>query len=115
MSLSLVSLDQSDRYASEFPEDSGEAESLLQDMGITHIISLSPAQLQLPPNVTSSITHRHVNIPAYEPEALLLALPQICQFISEGINSGGEVLVHCVIESRACIVVSAYCELIPDL
>lgn len=102
-------------HCSEFPDDPLEAEAVLQDLGMTHIISLSPAQLQLPPAVTTVVTHRHVNVPTYKPEALLLALPQICQFIRDAVNGGGRVLVHCAIESRACIVVSAYCALFSSL
>lgn len=93
---------------SEFPDDPQEAEAVLQDLGMTHILSLSPAQMQLPPTLANSVTHRHINIPTYEPEALLVALPQMCQFIRDAISGGGRILVHCAIESRACIVVSSY-------
>jgi len=75
---------------------------------MTHIISLSPAQLQLPTSVTNSVIHQHINIPTFKPESLIVALPQICEFICDAVDGGGQVLVHCVIESRACIVVSAY-------
>jgi hypothetical protein len=96
---------------SDFPDDLQAAEALLYNMGVTHIVSLSPAQLELPNNVMNSITHRHINIPTYRPESVILALSETCDFIHDAINSGGQVLVYCVIESRACIVVTAYCEL----
>jgi hypothetical protein len=96
---------------SEFPDDLQAADALLYNMGMTHVVSLSPAQLELPHNVMNSIIHRHVNIPTYRPESLIVALPEICDFIRDATSSGGQVLVHCVIESRACIVVTAYCEL----
>lgn len=94
---------------SEFPAEVDQAESLLLDLGITHLLSLSPAQLSsavLP----SSTKHFHINVSDHEQTSLLLALPSACKFIQDAISKGGQVLVHCLTESRACVVVCAFCE-----
>lgn len=52
-----------------------------------------------------------MNISNTAPEALLLALPAACDFIHAGLcQRGGGVLVHCRLETRACIIVAAYSE-----
>ncbi|KIK00530.1 hypothetical protein K443DRAFT_679103 [Laccaria amethystina LaAM-08-1] len=93
--------------SSDFPSDSRQAVSLLLDMGVTHILSLSPAEISSAV-VSPVVKHHHLNISNQAPEALLVALPDACKFISDAINADGQVLVHCLIESRACTVVSAY-------
>jgi hypothetical protein len=79
-------------------------------MGVTHILSLSPAEISSAV-VSPVVKHHHLNISNQAPEALLVALPDACKFISDAINADGQVLVHCLIESRACTVVSAYRQL----
>ncbi|KAJ8517744.1 hypothetical protein ONZ45_g5119 [Pleurotus djamor] len=93
--------------SSEFPKDPEQAESLLLDLGITHFISLSPAEVPTNTGNLPSVQYRHVNISS-NPEALLLALPDVCDFIGKALSSGGEVLVHSQSESRACTVACAY-------
>jgi len=92
--------------SSDFPEDPEQAELLLLDLGITHLLSLPPAQSSS--SVLTSVKHNHLNIPSYSQEALLLALPDACKYIHNALEDGGQILVHCLAESRACTVVCAY-------
>ena len=94
---------------SEFPGDADAAESLLLDLGATHLVSISSAQVP-PPNLPSIIQHYFINVPNHAREALLLELPCVCKFIGDAIAGGGQVLVQCRAELRACIVVCAYRE-----
>ena len=52
--------------------------------------------------------NHHVSINSQSPEALLLVLPSICDYIRDSVKNNGLVLLHCRIESRACMVVCAY-------
>ncbi|KAJ6630300.1 protein-tyrosine phosphatase-like protein [Mycena sp. CBHHK59/15] len=89
--------------SSEFPSESDQAESMVSDLGVTHMLSLSPAEV-----VSASVHHRHINIAAHSPDELLLVLPEACGFIQEALNAGGRVLVHSLLEARACTVVGAH-------
>ncbi|KAF8806013.1 phosphatases II [Phlegmacium glaucopus] len=90
---------------SDFPYDPEQAQSLLLEMGVTHQLSISPAEV-VP--TSTSVIHHHVNLNTQSPEALLLALPGICDYICDSVRNDGVVLVHCRIESRACTAVCAY-------
>ncbi|KAG2357210.1 protein-tyrosine phosphatase-like protein [Suillus spraguei] len=92
--------------SSDFPGDPDAAESLLLDLGMTHVLSISSAQLPKPD--LPLFNHCFIDIPNNGREALLLELPTACKFISNAITSGGQVLVQCRVELRACIVVCAY-------
>lgn len=92
--------------SSDFPGDSDAAESLLLDLGMTHVLSISSAQLPKPD--LPLFNHCFINIPNNGREALLLELPTACKFIGDAITGGGQVLVQCRVELRACIVVCAY-------
>ena len=92
---------------SEFPGDADAAESLLLDLGATHLLSISSAQLPKP-SLPSIFQHRFIDVPNSAREALLLELPQMCKFIGDAIAHGSRVLVQCRVELRACIVVCAY-------
>ncbi|KAG6823006.1 hypothetical protein H0H92_011749, partial [Tricholoma furcatifolium] len=93
--------------SSDFPEDVCQAKSFILDSGITHVLSISPAQI-----ASSALTylekHQHIDIPMLRKHALLLALPDACRFIEDAISAGGEVLVHSQVETTACIVVCAF-------
>jgi len=95
---------------SDFPDDPEQAQFLLLEMGITHLLSISPAENS--PSSMSVMDH-HVNVNSQFPEALLLALPSICDYIRDSLKSDGLVLVHCRIESRACTAVCAYRKCFP--
>ncbi|KAH7910329.1 protein-tyrosine phosphatase-like protein [Hygrophoropsis aurantiaca] len=92
---------------SDFPGDPDAAESLLLDTGMTHVLSIASAQLPTP-KLPSNFHHFFIDIPNQAREALLLELPTACRFIGEAIAAGGQVLVQCRVELRACIMVSAY-------
>jgi len=92
---------------SEFPDDPKKAQSLLIEMGVTHLLSIPPENTSTS-IFTSVINHHHVSINNQSPEALLLVLPSICDYIRDSVKNNGLVLVHCRIESRACMAVCAY-------
>ncbi|KAG1843710.1 protein-tyrosine phosphatase-like protein [Suillus tomentosus] len=92
--------------SSDFPGDPDAAESLLLDLGMTHVLSISSAQLPKPD--LPLFNHCFIDIPNNGREALLLELPTACKFIGDAITNGGQVLVQCRVELRACIVVCAY-------
>jgi dual specificity phosphatase 12 len=92
---------------SEFPGDTDAAESLLLDLGVTHLLSISSAQLPKP-NLPSIFQHCFIDVPNNAREALLLELSHVCKFIGDAIAQGGQVLVQCRVEVRACIVACAY-------
>ncbi|GLB34384.1 putative dual specificity phosphatase, catalytic domain [Lyophyllum shimeji] len=93
--------------SSEFPDDPWQAESLILDSGVTHVLSISPAEI--PPATLSSLKqHHHMEIPDQRKDALLVALPGACRSVQDAIKSGGQVLVHSSVESTACIVVCAF-------
>ncbi|KAF8187201.1 protein-tyrosine phosphatase-like protein [Pholiota molesta] len=90
---------------SEFPTDAQQARSLLPGLGITHLLSVSPAKTA--PAVASVADHRRAAVDD-SVEAMLLALPGICAYIRGALDSGGVVLVYSAVESRACVVACAY-------
>ncbi|PFH48983.1 hypothetical protein AMATHDRAFT_122688, partial [Amanita thiersii Skay4041] len=100
--------------SSGFPEDAEQAEALIHDMGVSHMLSLSPSKIPsgIIPNLktttkTTLTRYLHLNISNQQKEDLLVTLPEACQFVCDAVNSGGLVLVHCLVESRACTVVCA--------
>ncbi|KAL4063479.1 hypothetical protein V8B97DRAFT_2026422 [Scleroderma yunnanense] len=93
--------------SSEFPRDPEAAESLLLDLGTTHLLSISSAQLPKP-NIPPNFEHCFIDVPNNARETLLLELPTACQFIGEAIQAGKQVLVQCRVELRACIIACAY-------
>jgi len=90
---------------SDFPDDPEQAQSLLLDIGVTHLLSISPVEHSFS---SSCVMNHHVHINSQSPEAVLLALPGICDYIRDSVKNDGLVLVHCRIESRACTAVCAY-------
>lgn len=77
---------------------------MLLDLGITHFLTLSPAECGT--NIPS-VKYYHKNIGPSK-DSLLLALPEICDFINDAITNDGEVLIYSVVESRACTAACAY-------
>ncbi|KAF5322269.1 hypothetical protein D9619_000122 [Psilocybe cf. subviscida] len=93
--------------SSDFPSDPEQAQSLLLDIGVTHLVSLSPAEISSAATLVTN--HHHISINGHSPEALLLALPDVVSYIQNALKEEGNmVLVHCLIESRVCIAASAY-------
>ncbi|PBK63486.1 phosphatases II [Armillaria solidipes] len=91
--------------SSEFPTDPKQAESLIFELGITHILSLAPTTM---PDLPPSVRHRYFNVHGENRADLLVTLPDCCSFIRDAVADRGVVLVHSIMESRACIVVGAY-------
>jgi dual specificity phosphatase 12 len=99
------------QFISDFPEDSRQAESLVADLGITHILSISPAEI--PPSALTTVlksqTHyQHIEVRNNAKEDLLLALPVAVQFLEHAMTDG-VVLVHSQMEVRVCTVACACC------
>ncbi|KAF8967488.1 protein-tyrosine phosphatase-like protein [Flammula alnicola] len=92
--------------SSEFPSDPGQAQSLLLDLGVSHLLSISPAEVSSA--ASSVVHHHHVSVDNNCPEALLLVLPEISAYVRDALKNDGVVLVHSMIECRACIGVCAY-------
>ncbi|KAL1740055.1 protein-tyrosine phosphatase-like protein, partial [Schizophyllum fasciatum] len=90
----------------DFPEDSDQAESLLATLGVTHMLTLSPACKAPPCSLLTSC--ENIVMSPNRKEELLLALPAVSQYISDAIRGGGIVLVHSEAESKACTAVCAY-------
>ncbi|KAF8191644.1 protein-tyrosine phosphatase-like protein [Mycena galopus ATCC 62051] len=89
---------------SEFPSEPDQVELLLLELGVTHFLSLAPAEVMSTPGVV----HRHIDVPPDTPDELLVALPNVCGFIRDAVAGGGKVLVYSLLEARACTVVGAY-------
>lgn len=92
---------------SEFPNDRDRASCVVAYLGLTHFMTLGSTE-QIPPSL--NVKNRHLDIPKCGPEGLLLNLPDTCRQIQDAIDSDGRVLVYCLAESNAAIVVGAYCE-----
>ncbi|KAF8629543.1 hypothetical protein AX15_003394 [Amanita polypyramis BW_CC] len=90
-----------------FPTDPVQAEALIYELGVTHLLTISPCKI--PPTIPTSTSlseYRHFSL-SNQKSDLLIALPDACSFIRRGIDEGGVVLVHCLVESRACTTVCA--------
>jgi len=94
--------------SSDFPEDPLQAESLIQDLGVTHMISFSPSKI--PPTIptsTSLTKYCHLSLSEKNKEDLLVALPDACRFIHQAIDNDGMVLIHSLMECKAVTVACA--------
>ncbi|KAJ7221508.1 protein-tyrosine phosphatase-like protein [Mycena pura] len=89
--------------SSEFPSEPDKAELTLYEFNITHFLSLGPVEV-----TTVPVIHHRIDIPADAPDELLFALPDACTFIRDALANGGKVLVHSLLETRACTVVAAH-------
>lgn len=92
--------------SSEFPDDVEQADSLLFELGITHLLSISPSTNI--PNLPTHVRHRHISEAQQDHNALLLVLPMLCNFIREAVSEGGVVLVYCEMESKAALAAYGY-------
>ncbi|KAJ8093301.1 hypothetical protein PM082_020787 [Marasmius tenuissimus] len=90
--------------SSEFPDDVKQADSLIKELGITHILTISPCEL---PRLPSSIK-RHDLKSSHQKESLLMFMSEACTFIQEAMAGNGIVLVHSLVECKAAIVVCGY-------
>ncbi|KAF9780038.1 protein-tyrosine phosphatase-like protein [Thelephora terrestris] len=94
--------------SSDFTEDPEEAQWLLHDMGVSHVVSASSSLLQIAKELESFATCRYFDIPDDNIDALTVVLRRICDFLHTAIRNGGRVLVYCSCESRASVIVCAY-------
>ncbi|TFY75105.1 hypothetical protein EWM64_g8907 [Hericium alpestre] len=93
--------------SSDFPRDLDQAACLVSYLGMTHCVSITPAE-EIPACLT--IKRRQLRIPEDKRDQLLLALPDLCKYIEDAISNGGRVLVHCLSESCAATVVCSFRE-----
>lgn len=92
--------------SSGFPKDPEQGNLFLVDISITHFLTVSPSQTMS--IALKSVKHHHINVSNSSQEALLLILPEACDFIRNALAGNGQVLVHCRAEMRACIIVAAH-------
>ncbi|KAF7315003.1 Phosphatases II [Mycena indigotica] len=90
---------------SDFPSDSLQAELLLYELEVTHLLTIGPAQVAAP--LPTSITHQNIDIPPDSSDHSF-CLPSASAFIRDALGSGGRVLVHSLLEARACVAVGGY-------
>ncbi|KAF7298355.1 Phosphatases II [Mycena kentingensis (nom. inval.)] len=85
---------------SEYPSDPLQAELLLYELDVTHFLTIGPSEAQVPTPAT--VKHQHV---AASPGVID---PSACAWIRDTLAGGGRVLVHSLLEARACGIVGAY-------
>ncbi|CAK5279122.1 unnamed protein product [Mycena citricolor] len=90
---------------SDLPTEPYQAELLLYELNVTHLLTLAPADISFP---TTGLVCRHIDVSPEALEEFLFTLPDTCAFISDAIAGGGRVLVHSQVEARACTAVGAY-------
>jgi dual specificity phosphatase 12 len=118
---------------SEFPTDSVEASVLLSELGITHVLSISPEKFSKDVLSANGAVHHSITLRSSTSSGaeLVLALPAAVDFIEDVLGDADErstnflaeggdeddidmlspaVLVHSQMESRATAVVCAYCK-----
>jgi dual specificity phosphatase 12 len=64
----------------------------LQESGITHILSV--LRLPLDQELFRGFTHKVIEVDDFDDENLLEHFPACIQFIQDGLDTGGGVLVH---------------------
>ncbi|TFK23533.1 phosphatases II [Coprinopsis marcescibilis] len=92
---------------SEFPEDRQQGHSLLMNIGITHLVTLSPVDMSCVPCEYGKTTH-HVEVSEQDPDSVLDFLPDAVGFMARAIAQDGRVLIFSENEPRACIAACAY-------
>jgi len=95
--------------SSEFPDDPTQAQSLLLDMGMTHILTTQSGEIS-PKLISpaSGVQLHHLDAKESRPETLLLSLPNACSYIRDAVSNGGQVLVCSSAEWKAAVIVCAY-------
>jgi len=79
--------------------------NVVYDMGVSHIVSLLNGQTK----VFNHVTYLLVPLEDSEEQELLAVLPRIFKFVTEALESGGRVLIHCDQGvNRAAAVTMAY-------
>ncbi|TFK46990.1 phosphatases II [Heliocybe sulcata] len=95
--------------SSEFPDDPTQAQSLLLDMGMTHVLTTRSREIsQKVISPASGVQLTHLDATGSRPESLLLSLANACNYIRDAIGNGGQVLVYSSAEWKAAVIVCAY-------
>ncbi|TFL02049.1 hypothetical protein BDV98DRAFT_566586 [Pterulicium gracile] len=106
--------------SSELPVDPEQADSLLYDHGISHVLALSPVRHLVGSAVViyeSVDTHDHISTApsssqlASQGRIPVIAIPRLtesCRYIQGALEKGGQVLVYAEKESMACAGICAY-------
>ncbi|KAF7356962.1 Sialidase domain-containing protein [Mycena venus] len=93
----------------DFPSNTDHASALLEYLGVTHIVSITPDQISTAQNILKKYSHKHFIIPYTSKESLLLSLPLLCQFVDGALQTkNSHVFLHCMDELRGGIAVCAY-------
>ncbi|KAJ7876284.1 protein-tyrosine phosphatase-like protein [Mycena leptocephala] len=90
-----------------FPSNRNHADALLDRLGVTHIVTITPSPIS--GDILEKYVHKHFIVPPTAKESLLLSLSLLCQFVDgamQGNNS--RVLLHCMDEMRGGIAICAY-------
>lgn len=96
--------------ASDIPEDTQQSSSMMGTLGVTHLITLSPATSYIPPDAVYG-DRLHIDVPQHDPDSIMHLLPQILEFISRALStpdSPNLVLIYSENEPRACLIAAAY-------
>ncbi|KAF9070421.1 protein-tyrosine phosphatase-like protein [Rhodocollybia butyracea] len=89
----------------DFPNEIESAESLIVELGITHLLSIAPSTAI--PNVPH-VQHHHISDAQQDHGVLLLAIPETNNYIKEALATNGVVLVFSSLESKAVLAAYGY-------
>ncbi|KAJ6581101.1 protein-tyrosine phosphatase-like protein [Mycena capillaripes] len=93
----------------DFPSNKDHANALLENLGVTHIVSITPDRISGAPDILEKYVHKHFIVPYTAKEPLLLSLPLLCQFVDDAMQTNNSrVFLHCMDEVRGGIAICAY-------
>ncbi|KAJ7708758.1 protein-tyrosine phosphatase-like protein [Mycena rosella] len=92
----------------DFPSNKTHATALLEHLGVTHIVSITPDNVSRAGDILTGLVHKHFIVSNTSKEALLVVLPLLCQFVTSALADDSRVFLHCMDEVRAGIVICAY-------
>ncbi|KAJ7272589.1 protein-tyrosine phosphatase-like protein [Mycena haematopus] len=92
-----------------FPSNMGHAAALLEHVGVTHIVSITPDAIPGTEPILENYAHKHFIVPYTSKDSLLLSLPLLCQFVNSAMQVNSScVFLHCMDELRGGIAICAY-------
>ncbi|KAJ7849951.1 protein-tyrosine phosphatase-like protein [Mycena olivaceomarginata] len=94
----------------DFTSNTAHGNALLEHLGITHVVSITPDRISGAGDVLSKYVHKHFIVPYTSKESLLLSLPLLCQFVDGALqaNNNSRVFLHCMDELRGGTAICAY-------
>ncbi|KAF8196864.1 protein-tyrosine phosphatase-like protein [Mycena galopus ATCC 62051] len=93
----------------DFPSNKDHAAALLEHLGVTHIVSITPDAICGVGDMLKKYTHKHFIVPYTSKSSLLLSLRLLCQFVDDAMQANNSrVFLHCMDELRGGIAVCAY-------